>query len=154
VAKSILWGGSVIPHHFEPFIRDVSKIFACARMHLRRFEDFCLAQRSLMTPMPAISPYHCCIEDAAKKVMASGAPVGMVPQDGVRLFPRRKAQDNGKSPQQERSSTTRNGRAPMVLSLDAIAPLFDLPQAQAAQRLGVALTSLKVVCRKLGVDRW
>ena len=78
----------------------------------------------------------------------------MVPQDGVRLFPRRKAQDNGKSPQQERSSTTRNGRAPMVLSLDDIVPLFDLPQAQAAQRLGVALTSLKVVCRKLGVDRW
>ena len=74
----------------------------------------------------------------------------------IRLFPRRKAQDmQSTGPEQGSSSTSaRNRRAPMVLSLDSIAPLFDLPQGQAAQRLGVSITSLKVVCRKLGVGRW
>ena len=74
-------------------------------------------------------------------------------QSLVKLYPRRKGLDRTSTDLEERSrnSLLQRGRAPTVLSLDAIAPLFDLPQAEAAQRLGVALTTLKVVCRKLGL---
>ena len=38
--------------------------------------------------------------------------------------------------------------------MDAIKALFGLPQKDAAKALGISLTALKQVCRKLGVDRW
>lgn len=40
------------------------------------------------------------------------------------------------------------------LSVDALAPLFNTPQDQAAQLLGISLTSLKSACRRLGIPRW
>jgi len=40
------------------------------------------------------------------------------------------------------------------VDLESIEPLFDLPQKDAAKELGISLTALKQVCRKLGVDRW
>lgn len=64
----------------------------------------------------------------------------------VQLFPRRKA---GTS-----SSPIPKGRSPMLFSYHAVSSLFGTPQTDAAQRLGISLTSLKQVCRKLGVARW
>ena len=42
----------------------------------------------------------------------------------------------------------------MLLSYQGVASLFGRPQTEAAERLGISLTSLKEVCRKLGVPRW
>jgi len=77
-------------------------------------------------------------------------------QPKVLIFPRRKTLDK-ESANLKLGSTTLWGskqREPTAISMCTLSPLFQLPQAEAAQRLGVALTSLKVACRKLGVRRW
>jgi len=68
------------------------------------------------------------------------------PNAAVQLYPRRKAGSTG--------SPIPKGRSPMLLSYQCIASLFGRPQSEAAERLGISLTSLKQVCRKLGVPRW
>jgi hypothetical protein len=65
----------------------------------------------------------------------------------VRLFPRRKLGDGS-------STQTEKGRPPLRVDMESIKPLFNLPQKDAAKALGISLTALKQVCRKLGVDRW
>ena len=42
----------------------------------------------------------------------------------------------------------------MQLTHEAVAALFSTPQGEAAQALGISLTALKVVCRKLGISPW
>lgn len=42
----------------------------------------------------------------------------------------------------------------MALDLATLQSRFSLPQADAANELGISLTSLKQVCRKLGISRW
>ena len=49
---------------------------------------------------------------------------------------------------------TEKGRAPLQVDMESIKPLFGLPQKDAATMLGISLTALKQVCRKLGVQRW
>jgi len=61
----------------------------------------------------------------------------------VWLFPRRK---NG----QGASTSTEKGRPPLKVGIESIQPLFGLPQKDAAKALGISLTALKQVCRKLG----
>ena len=68
------------------------------------------------------------------------------PNAAVQLYPRRKAGTTG--------SPIPKGRSPMLLSYQGVASLFGRPQTEAAERLGISLTSLKQVCRKLGVPRW
>ena len=46
------------------------------------------------------------------------------------------------------------GRPAMTLNLEAVQAKFGLPQQEAARALGISVTSLKQVCRKLGVRRW
>lgn len=65
---------------------------------------------------------------------------------GVQLFPRRKQGEGGCPPVK--------GRSPVLIELDSISALFDTPQMVAARTLGISLTTLKQVCRKLGVTRW
>jgi hypothetical protein len=65
----------------------------------------------------------------------------------VWLFPRRK---NG----QGATPSTEKGRPPLKVGIESIQPLFGLPQKDAAKALGISLTALKQVCRKLGVVRW
>ena len=62
------------------------------------------------------------------------------------IYPRRKAGAPGGAPER--------GRRPMQLTHEAVAALFSTPQGEAAQALGISLTALKVVCRKLGISRW
>ena len=64
----------------------------------------------------------------------------------VGIYPRRKVTDT-------HSPRTRN-QAPLVVSLDSIKPLFDRPLSDAAKTLGISVTSLKAVCRRLGLERW
>jgi len=63
----------------------------------------------------------------------------------VRIFPRRKI-TGGVAPEK--------GRAPMKVDIDQVRAHFGRPQSQAATELGLSLTALKQICRKLGVPRW
>jgi hypothetical protein len=68
----------------------------------------------------------------------------------VRLFPRRKKYDAvGAS-----TGYRRNERLPQLLDSAAISKFFCLVQGEAAKRLGISVTTLKQVCRKLGIERW
>jgi len=66
--------------------------------------------------------------------------------DRVHLFPRRKA-GAGAVP-------VTKGRQPVELTRSAISAMFGMPQPHAARDLGISLTALKQVCRKLGIVRW
>jgi hypothetical protein len=60
------------------------------------------------------------------------------------LFPRRKL--GGNIPCKR--------RAPVQIDMEALQGLYDMPQPDAARELGIALTTLKQACRKLGIKRW
>ena len=63
----------------------------------------------------------------------------------VRIFPRRKAGEN---------CGMEKGRAPLNFDKNSIQPLSAMPQKDAARTLGISLTALKKVCRKLGIHSW
>ena len=46
------------------------------------------------------------------------------------------------------------GRPPAVVDVEKMRQMFGKPQPEAAKALGVSLTTLKQVCRKLGLQRW
>jgi hypothetical protein len=46
------------------------------------------------------------------------------------------------------------GRPPAVVDVEKMKQMFGKPQPEAAKALGVSLTTLKQVCRKLGLQRW
>jgi hypothetical protein len=50
--------------------------------------------------------------------------------------------------------TARKGRPPVKVDVGAVRALFNVPQPVAAKSLGISLTALKQLCRKLGVARW
>jgi len=66
----------------------------------------------------------------------------------VQLFPRRKKGSAASA------GATRQSGAPLVLTKQDITGLFSLSQPDAAARLGVSITSLKKVCRKMDIVRW
>jgi hypothetical protein len=61
----------------------------------------------------------------------------------ARIFPRRKSGEKSRANSQ-----------PIVLSRQALEPLFDRPLREAAISLGVSCTALKTICRKLRIERW
>ena len=63
----------------------------------------------------------------------------------IKMFPRRKHGD---------TVFPLKRRPPITVDLDSLKPLFHLPQPEAAKKLGISLTSLKMTCRRLGVNRW
>lgn len=69
----------------------------------------------------------------------------------IGIFPRRKAKE---------PVDTDKGRArsrnpqPVVVNWDSIKPLYNLPMIEAAAQLGISVTALKAVCRRLGLERW
>ena len=78
-----------------------------------------------------------------------GDRMDVAPKTGstpVHLFPRRKAG--------EPRSVHSRGRAPLKVDGHAVASLFGRPQHEAAKQLGISLTAIKQVCRKLGIKRW
>ena len=66
---------------------------------------------------------------------------------GVRIFPRRKLGE-------ESSLAPKKNRSPVCFDMETIGVYFDVPQSDAAKNLGISLTALKQVCRKLGLSRW
>eukprot|EP00286_Rhodomonas_abbreviata_P023600 CAMPEP_0181315290 /NCGR_PEP_ID=MMETSP1101-20121128/15293_1 /TAXON_ID=46948 /ORGANISM="Rhodomonas abbreviata, Strain Caron Lab Isolate" /LENGTH=298 /DNA_ID=CAMNT_0023422481 /DNA_START=172 /DNA_END=1068 /DNA_ORIENTATION=- len=60
------------------------------------------------------------------------------------IFPRRKAGQSKKS----------GGKAGVVVTLEVLEQVFDMPLHRACKTLGVCATAFKKVCRKLGVMKW
>ena len=85
--------------------------------------------------------------------MSSG-PRGQAPRHPaatcavVSLFPRRKAGEAA-----ERMAKKGEAR-PVHIHRKSIEALYGKPQAEAASDLGIALTTLKHLCRKMGIVRW
>eukprot|EP00960_Hanusia_phi_P053469 762091-Hanusia_phi.AAC.3 len=63
----------------------------------------------------------------------------------IYLFPRRKL---------GQKVIPHKGRRPMAIDLAVLQKFFHLPQSKACIALGISLTALKQLCRKLGVTRW
>ncbi|EKX53645.1 hypothetical protein GUITHDRAFT_100627 [Guillardia theta CCMP2712] len=70
--------------------------------------------------------------------------VTTTPQN-VLLFPRRKTGEQ---------HIMYKGRRPLAIDLPMLESFYSMPQIRAARGLGVSLTAMKHICRKLGIDRW
>ena len=68
----------------------------------------------------------------------------------VRLFPRRKMNDDDR----ESRGYNQRERQPHLFDASAIADYFCFVQVDAARKLGISVTTLKKVCRKVGIERW
>jgi hypothetical protein len=66
----------------------------------------------------------------------------------VHLYPRRKSGADADA------VPFAKGRQPVELTRSVISAMFGMPQPYAARDLGISLTALKQVCRKLGIVRW
>ena len=66
-----------------------------------------------------------------------------VVQGAVRLRPVRRTWDRN-----------REVRGEVELTADALTAFFGMREAEAARSFGVGLTKFKVVCRRLGIERW
>ena len=77
------------------------------------------------------------------------------PKPCVRIHPRRKAADTvNDDHKMTNGGESRRKREPMTFTTDDISPYFNLPQKQACDALGVSLTSMKHICRSLGLSKW
>jgi hypothetical protein len=56
--------------------------------------------------------------------------------------------------QESRKEKPARGRPPLKVDFAAIEQFLHLPQPEAAKALGISLTSLKLVCRKQGLNKW
>ena len=61
----------------------------------------------------------------------------------MRLRPRRRTWDRNRELHEE-----------VDLTVEALTALFGMRMAEAARSLGVSPTTLKIVCRRLGIERW
>ena len=64
-------------------------------------------------------------------------------ETAVRLRPRRRTWDRNRELHEE-----------VDLTAEAVTALFGMRMADAARSLGVSPTTLKIVCRRLGIERW
>lgn len=60
------------------------------------------------------------------------------------------------SPNQHQAPTRigSEGHTGSALSMETISPFFTMPLVQAAEKLGVSATTLKLRCRELGISSW
>ena len=82
---------------------------------------------------------------------SNGASV-QLSSDGrsVLLYPRRKHADRGNAAVQQ----PQRGRKPIAIERSTFEAVFHMPQPDAAKQLGISLTSMKQVSRKLGLTKW
>ena len=69
----------------------------------------------------------------------------------VHLFPRRKAKE---LESEEPPAPPKRNRNPTTFSREIIEPYLHLPLAQAAPAMGLSVSSVKRICRRLGIERW
>ena len=75
----------------------------------------------------------------------------MMVDDEVSLFPRRKA---GQAAERKAKKGEEQEAGPVCFDRKSIEALFGKPQSEAAHELGIALTTLKRLCRNMGIERW
>ena len=68
----------------------------------------------------------------------------------VLLYPRRKHADRSNAAVQQ----PQRGRKPIAIERSTFEAVFHMPQPDAAKQLGISLTSMKQVSRKLGLTKW
>ena len=68
----------------------------------------------------------------------------LFPRGGVKL----------RTAEQEHSKKHPRKRRPVAFTLRRVERYFDMPQNQAATAMGVSLTTMKQVCRRLDIKRW
>eukprot|EP00961_Rhodomonas_salina_P003530 48969-Rhodomonas_salina.1 len=71
-------------------------------------------------------------------------------KEGVRVTPRRKAGEPTRN--QKRSNRQKNEG--ILITRELLSQYLGMPLPEVAKILGICTTSLKMTCRKLGVDRW
>ena len=78
------------------------------------------------------------------------------PKPCVRMYPRRKAADTIDEYDHKMTNwgESKRRRNPKTFTMDDVSPYFNLPQKQASDALGVSVTSIKHICRALGLSRW
>jgi hypothetical protein len=81
-----------------------------------------------------------------------GASVQLASSDArsVLLYPRRKQADRSNAAVQQ----PQRGRKPIAIERSTFEAVFHMPQPDAAKQLGISLTSMKQVSRKLGLTKW
>ena len=84
---------------------------------------------------------------------------GRQPSTSVSLFPRRKkCMENSPALGLSRSRSNPDHRSgttvPLTICRQEVTKRFHMKQNEAAMELGISLTALKKVCRKMGVPRW
>jgi hypothetical protein len=118
------------------------------RQHQNRKAD------SILDRNEDLRPYSISFPDAfiAQRLLADPQNQALAPQTrafqstmsaAVKLYPRRKTVGY-------QSPST----GPLRLDIQSIKPYYGLPQKIAAAYLGISLTALKGVCRKLGIPHW
>ena len=70
----------------------------------------------------------------------------MQDQGAVRVYSRRKIG----APSQQ----VPRGRHPLEFNLNIVTSMFNMPQGLAARKLDVSVTTMKQICRRLGIERW
>jgi hypothetical protein len=82
--------------------------------------------------------------------------VTVSPKPCVRMYPRRKAADTIDEYDHKMTNwgESKRRRNPKTFTMDDVTPYFNLPQKQASDALGVSVTSIKHICRALGLSRW
>lgn len=91
-------------------------------------------------------------QSSRRREEAVGILLHTVAMKAVSLFPRRKKSSG--SSNEKHTPPRRRGTSPRVFQERDITDLFSYPQQKAAEHLGVSTTSLKKICRKLGIVRW
>lgn len=106
--------------------------------------------RSLDTPVRSESVRAPC--STPMRVNDSYGASVQLSSDGpsVLLYPRRKQADRGNASVQQPP----RGRKPIAIERSTFEAVFHMPQPDAAKQLGISLTSMKQVSRKLGVTKW
>ena len=78
-------------------------------------------------------------------------PVGSPETLCIQMFPRRKT---GNVASECSQVAPKRGRDPAAFTMRDLNDVFELPLSQAANQLGIAVTSLKKICRIFGIRRW
>ena len=106
----------------------------------------CSSLHSKAPSLPHLSPspsphYHLC-NPIHKQLNAMRA------RNTITIFPRRKERDANNWP------VYHTGQDPVSISRTAVEALFDKRLSEAAERLGISNSTLKSVCRQLGILQW
>lgn len=110
-------------------------------------------RRALADPsaMGATGISHASMQTSTSIGLGHGQALAAGDHDGDNDAPA----DRSSSPERAlQASASARGRPPAKVDVEMMKRMFGMPQPEAAKALGVSLTTLKQVCRRLGLQRW